>query len=335
MAKEEQKKQDNVSRKAPRKVFKGPLLTMMMVAAVVVLGYKLWENPKLWYQMKDALLSSSSKEDVYQPQIDLLQENLSAMQKQLSAVARKVENPDFSAMEKRIDTIEQINVNTIKSKADVETVLGLIGRMDNTEGRLNDLAKVSDEGALILTAAMLVKDAGQRGGTFVYEAEVLSELAAGNHKIAKEVARINEISEAGVPSTDELQREFAAVYLAKYPEAPVEEVFEGENWKDRIYHQLHKVVQIKKADEVKPVTKAELSEEDRAWGVIRDYVADGDIYRAVAIIKKPLNAKMAEDKNLAEWLKKAEMYKDFNDSVSRISANALAIMKVKFLRSEK
>ena len=47
MAKDEQKKQDNVSKKAPRKVFKGPLLTMMMGAAVVGLGYKLWENPKL------------------------------------------------------------------------------------------------------------------------------------------------------------------------------------------------------------------------------------------------------------------------------------------------
>lgn len=335
MVKEEQKKQENVSKKAPRKAFRGPLLTMMVVAAAVILGYKLWENPKLWYQMRDALLDSSSKEDIYQPQIDLLQENLSAMQKQLAAVARKAENPDFSKMEQRIDNIEQINVNTIKSKADVETVLGLIGRMDNTEGRLNDLAKVSDEGALILTVAMLVKDAGQRGGTFVYEAEVLNELAAGNHKIAGEVARINEISEVGVPSTEELQREFAAVYLAKYPEAPVEEVFEGENWKDRIYHQLHKVVQIKKSDELKAVNKPELSEEDRAWGIIRDYVADGDIYRAVAIIKKPLNAKLTEDKSLAGWLKKAEMYKDFNDSVSRISANALAVMKVKFLRNEK
>lgn len=335
MAKEVQKKQDNVSKKAPRKVFKGPLLTMMVVAAAVILGYKLWENPKLWYQMRDALLSSSSKEDIYQPQIDLLQQNLADIRGRLSRVAQQVENPDFSAMEKRIDNIEQININTIKSKADVETVLGLIGRMDNTEGRLNDLAKVSDDGALILTAAMLVKDAGQRGGTFVYEAEVLSELAAGHHKIAHEVARINEISEVGVPSTEELQREFAAVYLAKYPEAPVEEVFEGENWKDRIYHQLHKVVQIKKSDELKVVNKTELSEEDRAWGIVRDYVADGDIYRAVAIIKKPLNAKLAEDKSLAGWLKKAEMYKDFNDSVSRISANALAIMKVKFLRNEK
>lgn len=335
MAKEEQKKQENVVKKAPRKVFKGPLLTMMVVAAVVVLGYKLWENPQLWHQMRDALTEREPKEDVYQPQIDALQKQLAEMQGRLALVARKAENPDFSEMEKRIDTIEQINVNTIKSKADVETVLGLIGRMDNTEGRLNDLAKVSDEGALILTAAMLVKDAGQRGGTFVYEAEVLSEVAAGNHKIAKEVARINGIAETGVPSTEELQRDFAEVYMLKYPEAPVEEVFEGENWKERIYHQLHKVVQIKKADEVKPAAKSELSEEDRAWGIVRDYVANGDIYRAVAIIRKPINGKLTEDKGLAEWLQKAEKYKDFNDSVSRITANALAVMKVKFLKSTK
>lgn len=335
MVKEDQKKQENVTKKAHRKTAKGPVLTIIIVAAAAVLGYKIWENPKLWHEMRSAVLDRGMKEDAYQPQIDLLKENLAYIQKQLSVVVRKVENPDFSQMEKRIDTIEQVNVNTIKSKADVETVLGLIGRMDYAEGRLNDLAKVSDEGALILTAAMLVKDAGQRGGTFVYEAEVLSELAAGNHKIAGEIARINEISEVGVPSKEELQREFAAVYSAKYPETPIEEVFEGENWKDRIYYQLHKVVQIKKTEDIKPAAKSDLSEEDRAWRVIRDYVADGDIHRAIAIIKKPLNSKITEDKNLIDWVKKAEMYRDFNDSISRISANALAVMKVKFLKGTK
>ena len=149
-----------------------------------------------------------------------MQQQLNLLQGQLAEVAIKAENPDFSAMNKRIDDIEQLNINTIKSKANVDTVLGLVVRMDNAEGKIDDLSKVTDNGALILTAAMLVKDAGMRGGKFIYEAEVLSELAAGNYKIAKEVARLNEIAMVGVPSLDELQTEFAKVYVAKYPEAP-------------------------------------------------------------------------------------------------------------------
>ena len=335
MAKSEAKQENTAHVKVKRKAVTKPVLSIVVVAAVAVLGYKLWENPLLLQEAKEMLFSPAQKEDVYQPQIDQLQQQLLSLQAQLAEVAAKAEKPDFSAIDKRVDDIQQISVNTIKSKADVETVLGLIGRMDNAEGRINDLAKVTDDSALVLTAAMLVKDAGQRGGTFVYEAEVLSELAAGHHKIAQEVARLNEIAALGVPTVEELQKEFAAVYVARYPEASAVEELPADNWKDRIYSQLHKVVQIKKPGDASVTVEPKFSEEDRAWSVIRDFVLAGEISKAVAIAKKPLNADVLEDKQLADWLKHAEIYTDFNDSVSRISANALAVMKVKFLRGEK
>lgn len=335
MAKSEAKQENTAHVKVKRKAVTKPVLSIVVVAAVAVLGYKLWENPLLLQEAKEMLFSPAQKEDVYQPQIDQLQQQLLSLQAQLAEVAAKAEKPDFSAIDKRVDDIQQISVNTIKSKADVETVLGLIGRMDNAEGRINDLAKVTDDSALVLTAAMLVKDAGQRGGTFVYEAEVLSELAAGHHKIAQEVARLNEIAALGVPTVEELQKEFAAVYVARYPEASAVEELPADNWKDRIYSQLHKVVQIKKPGDASVTVEPKFSEEDRAWSVIRDFVLAGEISKAVAIAKKPLNADVLEDKQLADWLKHAEVYTDFNDSVSRISANALAVMKIKFLRGEK
>ncbi|MCQ2741089.1 MAG: hypothetical protein MJ210_03110, partial [Alphaproteobacteria bacterium] len=238
-------------------------------------------------------------------------------------------------MNKRIDDVEAISVNTIKSKANVETVLGLIGRMDFAEEKLNNLAKVTDDSALTLTAAMLVKDAGERGGTFVYEAEVLAALAEGNTKIKKEVQRLNEIATVGVPSVKELQKKFVEIYLEKYPETKpqVQKEFSG-NWKERIYYELNKVVQIKKADENQPEKKEpEFSEEDRAWSVVKDFVAEGDIARAVSIIEKPLNEKLSQDDILVKWLTQAKIYRDFYADVSRISANALAVMKVKFLKN--
>ena len=307
---------------------------LVVLAAVAILGYKLWENPKLIYQLKDMMTQAEQKEDVYQAQIDTLQQQLNLLQGQLAEVAIKAENPDFSAMNKRIDDIEQLNINTIKSKANVDTVLGLVVRMDNAEGKIDDLSKVTDNGALILTAAMLVKDAGMRGGKFIYEAEVLSELAAGNYKIAKEVARLNEIAMVGVPSLDELQTEFAKVYVAKYPEAPSEDEIPAKNWKERIYKQLHKVVRIEKKEDGTEAKENEFSEEDRAWSVVRDLVLDSEISKAIAIIDKPLNAPLQKDAMLEEWKKKAEIYRDFYDDIARISANALAVMKVKFLQGK-
>ena len=281
---------------------------LVVLAAVAILGYKLWENPKLLYQLRDMMTQAEQKEDVYQTQIDTLQQQLNLLQGQLAEVAMKAENPDFSAMNKRIDDIEQLNINTIKSKANVDTVLGLVVRMDNAEGKIDDLSKVTDNGALILTAAMLVKDAGMRGGKFIYEAEVLSELAAGNYKIAKEVARLNEIAVVGVPNLDELQTEFAKVYVAKY--------------------------RIEKKEDGTEAKENEFSEEDRAWSVVRDLVLDSEISKAIAIIDKPLNAPLQKDEMLEEWKKKAEIYRDFYDDIARISANALAVMKVKFLQGK-
>ncbi len=335
MAKNEPKKESLTQVRQKKKSMLKPLMSVVVVVAIGVLGYKAHTSPQFVAQLKETLaFNKKVHEDVYQPQIDQLQQQVVNLQNELAIVRAKAESPDFSTMEKRIDDIEQISVNTIKSKADVATVLGLIGRMDKTEGRLDDLGKVTDDSALVLTAAMLVKDAGERGGEFVYEAEVLSELATGNYKISKEVARLNEIAKVGVPTVAELQKEFADIYTARYPEEEIVEEIVADNWKDRIYHQLHKVVRIKKTNEgEEQVEEKVFSEEDRAWSVIRDFVLEGEIAKAVAIAKKPLNEELLKDKAFTEWLKQAEIYKDFNECVARISANTLAVMKVKFLQN--
>ena len=119
MTKDEQKKEVSVKVKARKKFISKPIVSMMVVAAVVVLGYKLWENPLLLKQAKDFLFAGSKSEDVYQKQITSLKQQISELQDSLSELKIKVSNPDFSEINKRIDDIQQISVNTIKSKADV------------------------------------------------------------------------------------------------------------------------------------------------------------------------------------------------------------------------
>lgn len=48
-----------------------------------------------------------------------------------------------------MDAVEKTNLNVIDSKADVATVLGLLTRVDKLEDKLDKMAKVTDEGALI------------------------------------------------------------------------------------------------------------------------------------------------------------------------------------------
>lgn len=319
---------NRVKRKASLRYF----MSVVVIVAVGVLGYKLWENPRILHQMKELWEKDANMAEVYQKQVDILQNRLIAVEAQLADINNKVENPDFSAIQEKLDNIEQINVNTIKSKADVDAVLGLVMRMDKAEEKIDELAEVTDKSALVLTATMLVKDAAEKGGKFVYEAEVLNEIASGNYKIEKEISIINEASLKGIKSNIELQRMFADIFADKYSETDVENDDSSLNWKERIYQQVSKVVKINKTNEV--VNEPVFSEEDRAWAVINDFVARGDIKKAVAIAKKPLNEDLLKNVQFNEWLQEADDFVVFYDAISRISANALAIMKVKFLQAE-
>lgn len=304
---------------------------VLLLAVIGFFGYGAWQYRVEIKNWIDESLKAKPDELVY-GQVNDLQQQVADLQSKLREVEYVANNPDFSAMDKRIDDIEQISVNTIKSKADVEALLGLVVRMDNAEERLRDLAKVTDSGALVLTAAMLVKEAGERGGEFVYEAEVLSEVVKGNVKVKDEVKRLEEIASIGVPTKEELQKEFIEAYVAKYPQE-VEEEDTANNWKERIYNKLHKIIKIKKTGENKEESVKEFSEEDRAWDVVRDFVLSGEIIRAVDIAEKPLNHELLENESFKAWLNNAKVYKDFYKSISRITANGLAVMKVKFLQN--
>ena len=259
MTRQEKAVETEKKKESKKSLFK-PMFTIGVFCLIGVVGYFWWKDPALFEKIQAKLLAKEEKTDVYQQQLDVMQEQIAALQSELMQTTYKAENPDFSEINKKVDDIQAISVNTIKSKADVETVLGIIGRMDIAESKLNDLSKVTNAGALILTAAMLVKDAGERGGAFVYEAEVLSELATGHHKIAKDVEKINAIAATGVPSVAELQQKFLEAYATKYPEVVEEqEISTGENWKERIYYQLHKIVKIKKVEKDTKELQVEIS----------------------------------------------------------------------------
>jgi len=329
MSKTPEKKDVLVKSKTKRKHYTKQIMSVAIVVAIAVLGYKLWQNPTLLNQAKD-WFKQTDKTAVYQQQLANITSQMAKMQNELNLLRSKAENPNFDEIHRRIDNIEHISVNTIKSKADLETVLGLIVRMDRAEAQVNNLAKVSDKGALVLTAAMLVKDAAQSGQPFVYEASVLKEIASDEVEIADDVQKIALWAETGVNSLDELQQQLVSI-IKNNTNDTNDEIVEADNWKERIYQQVNKVVKIKNTNShAKEIVEAR---GEPAWEIVGNLVAEGNIAKAIAIAEKPLNASLSDDADFADWLDKAKAFRDFYNSINRITAKSLAIMKVDALRN--
>lgn len=96
--------------------------------------------------------------------LETLRQEVGSLQRQLADMQYRLENQapttanvmiddeSLAEMKDRLNAIEKQNLNVIDSKADVALVLGLLTRMDKAEAQMGRLAKISDDGALILSA---------------------------------------------------------------------------------------------------------------------------------------------------------------------------------------
>lgn len=96
--------------------------------------------------------------------LETLRQEVGSLQRQLADMQYRLENQapttanvmiddeSLAEMKDRLNAIEKQNLNVIDSKADVALVLGLLTRMDKAEAQMGKLAKISDDGALILSA---------------------------------------------------------------------------------------------------------------------------------------------------------------------------------------
>ena len=165
------------------------------------------------------------------------------MQKQLAGLQAAQEhlnrNVDADALNQRMEALEKVNLSVIDSKADIATVFGMVNRLDKMEENLQTLTKFTDESALILTGAMLVKDSAERGNDFVYEAEILRQIAEKNQKVKAPIEVISRYAAEGIRTNQYLINEFESIYAALLKQQ--KEEFE-QSWKDRINSKLNEIV---------------------------------------------------------------------------------------------
>ncbi len=305
------------------------LLFLMIIGAA---GYFVWQNPQLVDKAKTFFESSAAApEEENRPvkisETDLLRQEIDGLKRQMGLMEKMLaDKNDNGVLEDRFDNLERANSAIIDSKADVAAVLGLVTRMDKAEQQLDELSMVTDKGAVVLTATMLVKDSAERGGSFAYEAEILQQLAGDNAKIKNQVAVISKYAEKGIESNISLIKSFKKVYadlLQKQREA-----YE-KTWKDRLNNKISEYIKVKRVKEDAPAFQA-----NQELAGIKKSVDAGNIKKALADLQNINNKELLNEQSLKDWVAEARAKVEFNEAVAQISAYYLSALKVNFIVKE-
>lgn len=309
----------------PKSSFKKFGTTLLLCGVVAVGGYGVWKNPQILQKIEGVFTSESKQEEVNQ--LDVLKQEVALLKKQLNAVENKqAQQVDTSLLEKRFETLEKFNQNVINSKADAAVVLGLLTRLDKAEFQLDKLNKITDKSAVLLTATMMVKDSAENGGSFVYEAEILNQLAQDTPEIQKPLAIIKQVSLEGVYNKAYLMQSFPEIYMQILDKYKNES---EKTWKDRLNNKLSEYIKIQK--------KNQNSSDNQFFSQLNDIkilVNSGNIKKAVLALRYLPNQDLLNNAELLDWMKKAEQKIAFDEAVSQISTYYLASLKVNFIKKE-
>lgn len=317
------------------KSLKKALKSGVAIVVIAGAGYLVWQNPQ-WIDKAHSFFESRPKDfnstvhSDYVEKIDdktRLRQEIDSLKAQVALLQQmQSEQADTTALEQKFVNLEKANNAIIDSKADIASVLGLVTRMDKAEQRLDDLSRVTDEGAVILTTAMMVKDSAERGGSFIYEAEILQQLAGNNVKLKEPLAVINKYAEQGIENNVYLMKSFRKVYTGLLRKQ--REEFE-KTWKDRLNNKLSEYIKVKRVNENAPefMANQELAEAKAA-------VDSGNIKKALADLQNINNKELLNDTSLQDWMAKAQAKTAFNEAVARISTYYLAALKVNFIKKE-
>lgn len=324
MTEQEQNVSENEAQKASINLMvkvKSLIIKLFIVALLGGAGYFVYTHPQVLDKIKFDKSDEQAANEALMLQVNQLQNQLASLQAQVLNQPA----PDLSVFENKVASLEKQNLNVIDSKADAAIVLGMLTRVDKLENRVDRLAKISDDGALILSAAMLVKQAAAEGDDFIYEAEILNQLADNASAIKKDVSVISEYSRNGVVSEVELVRQFNRIYSISQREEKVD----AKDWKERLNNKINEYIKINKVGEgaVKSADNSTLDE-------VAVLVNDGKLAKAVKLIESSDSDDIKQNQLLQAWLADAQNTVTFNRAIRNIAAYCLAEMKVNNLKNK-
>ena len=332
-AKEIIEEAENKEEKASAKTYDRLLvrIALWIIFLAVIAG--LWIKPEILQQLMARFESTTEISTAKQVSLKELEIQISGLQNQIKNLQKRPlpqnnNSENLKALNERLSNFEKQNIALIDTKADKETIMGVINRLDRLEERLNNLAKISDQGALILSTVMMIKDSAERGNSFEYEAEMLSQLTVQEVQMQNSVRTIASLAHQKIPTKQELQERFAKVHKI-VEKAEQEREIKDKNWKERLNMKFQEVVQIKRTNQ----PQNEQAGQPDLLNVAQKEVDNGRFAQALTLLRAAPKM-IAQNPILQEWISLAEINIRFNQAISQLSSSSLALMKLNYVQTK-
>ena len=311
---------------------------------IAVIAY-LWLKPEIVYNIVNhfsrplpAQIQApvSAQDEEQAARLRRLNNRLNEVERRLDKAT--LSSPDSTAAEaavaelnQRLNNFEKQNIAIIDSKADAASVLSLTNRLDKIEQRLDNMAKISDQGALIITTVMMIKDAAERGNSFTYEAEVLSLLTQKENSLQSPVAELLKFADKKLPSKAELTHNFDSLYQ-EISAAEEDKALEGKDWKQRLNMKLSEYVTVKRT---KPEANETANEPQNILSELKQNVDTAHFAQAISLLQTPEGQTLSQAyPSLHGWQAEASAHVDFYQAIGQISTYSLALMKLNYVHPE-
>lgn len=229
----------------------------------------------------------------------------------------------INGLHDKVGKMETLTAQYMNIKADSSAVISLGERLDELEKRTRRLSRISNDGAIVLTAALMIRENAAAGQPVRFEAEMLKQLAAGRPEIETAVDYVYNNSSRQYPSNKNLTESFnrisgRIVYNLRH---------QG-SWKDRLLRKINEYIHISS-----PAADSRENAEITALEEIKGYVDEGQFAIAVELLSRPENETLLADEALNKWFAITDSKLKFNRALSEISAYSLALMKTEGLKN--
>ena len=229
----------------------------------------------------------------------------------------------INGLHDKVGKMETLTAQYMNIKADSSAVISLGERLDELEKRTRRLSRISNDGALVLTAALMIRENAAAGQPVRFEAEMLKQLAAGRPEIETAVDYVYNNSSRQYPSNKNLTESFNRI-----SGRIVYDLRNQGSWKDRLLRKINEYIHISS-----PAADSRENAEITALEEIKGYVDEGQFAIAVELLSRPENETLLADEALNKWFAITDSKLKFNRALSEISAYSLALMKTEGLKN--
>ena len=229
----------------------------------------------------------------------------------------------INGLHDKVGKMETLTAQYMNIKADSSAVISLGERLDELEKRTRRLSRISNDGALVLTAALMIRENAAAGQPVRFEAEMLKQLAAGRPEIETAVDYVYNNSSRQYPSNKNLTESFNRI-----SGRIVYDLRHQGSWKDRLLRKINEYIHISS-----PAADSRENAEITALEEIKGYVDEGQFAIAVELLSRPENETLLADEALNKWFAITDSKLKFNRALSEISAYSLALMNTEGLKN--